>query len=405
MESLIRAIRSLTQIHLSSSEVEEWMKERNIPEENIWTDFPITINYEGTNAVMFSNSGFDYILSLSPLEDSESQTIVYSEMIPAYKSIPTIFFHKTKNISSLSKLDPISSHNIFVVQALQKVVGLNPRDEIERNDISSFIKENIDTINKIRSFFQKAPEKIGSGADGMVFSISDFAILKIFKNEGAFQAAQQAMERINKNPEIAKTEAKIYDAGILGECKLTYRPSKMLYYYIMEKMTPMESILNYDAQAFDFFHFIGNITENLLNTVSNTKTFPLHHCQQLLAEGKDKELKEQLSGYVKSMEDDLRSRHSTSQKIKKLEDKYVSPFQLSIDTSKQQSPLSPLIKEVGKKGQQPFHLRSSWLSSLIEEIMLKVITNRTDLHMGNIGITGYGDLRYFDPAFQFNKNI
>ena len=43
-------------------------------------------------------------------------------------------------------------------------------------------------------------------------------------------------------------------------------------------------------------------------------------------------------------------------------------------------------------------LNSNWLSELIEEITFKFITNRTDLHYGNLGLTHYNKLRYFDPT-------
>lgn len=43
-------------------------------------------------------------------------------------------------------------------------------------------------------------------------------------------------------------------------------------------------------------------------------------------------------------------------------------------------------------------LRKNWLRTLIEEIAVKYLTQRGDLHLGNIGITNYGDFRYFDSA-------
>jgi hypothetical protein len=29
---------------------------------------------------------------------------------------------------------------------------------------------------------------------------------------------------------------------------------------------------------------------------------------------------------------------------------------------------------------------------------MKFLTSRGDLHLGNLGLTGYGDFRYYDPA-------
>jgi len=44
-------------------------------------------------------------------------------------------------------------------------------------------------------------------------------------------------------------------------------------------------------------------------------------------------------------------------------------------------------------------LKDNWLELYIEEVIMKYLTGRTDLHMGNIGVTGYGELRYYDPAY------
>ena len=51
-------------------------------------------------------------------------------------------------------------------------------------------------------------------------------------------------------------------------------------------------------------------------------------------------------------------------------------------------------------------LRSDWLESLAEEFIMKYLTGRTDLHAGNIGLTQYGNFRYFDPAYShWTSNI
>ena len=44
-------------------------------------------------------------------------------------------------------------------------------------------------------------------------------------------------------------------------------------------------------------------------------------------------------------------------------------------------------------------LNSDWLQFLIEEITLKYLTGRGDLHSGNLGLTNYGVFRYFDPSW------
>lgn len=45
-------------------------------------------------------------------------------------------------------------------------------------------------------------------------------------------------------------------------------------------------------------------------------------------------------------------------------------------------------------------LNKDWLMLLTEEMIMKFITDRTDLHVGNLGITPNGKFRYFDPAYK-----
>jgi hypothetical protein len=52
-----------------------------------------------------------------------------------------------------------------------------------------------------------------------------------------------------------------------------------------------------------------------------------------------------------------------------------------------------------KTSGRSFKINPNWLSKLIEEMLWKYATGRNDLHGGNLGITSFGDFRYFDPAY------
>jgi hypothetical protein len=59
------------------------------------------------------------------------------------------------------------------------------------------------------------------------------------------------------------------------------------------------------------------------------------------------------------------------------------------------------LESFGKK----LNLRAGWLELLCEEIIMKLLTGREDLHIGNLGVTAQGELRYFDPQFNFSPEV
>ena len=59
----------------------------------------------------------------------------------------------------------------------------------------------------------------------------------------------------------------------------------------------------------------------------------------------------------------------------------------------------PQEKEKLNAAGKSFKINPNWLLKLIEEMLWKYATGRDDLHGGNIGITSFGDFRFFDPAY------
>lgn len=133
-----------------------------------------------------------------------------------------------------------------MITALHKI---SPYSFITDDDINQFIIENKETIDKIRSMFHKAPKLLGEGADGVVFDIGGL-VLKIFKNHFSFEAACEAMDRLYENPELAKTEAMIYDIDVLGHIL-----GNEIYYYITEKMTTTDNFTrDQDKSLRDYYN-------------------------------------------------------------------------------------------------------------------------------------------------------
>jgi len=47
---------------------------------------------------------------------------------------------------------------------------------------------------------------------------------------------------------------------------------------------------------------------------------------------------------------------------------------------------------------ETYKLNNNWLNRFVEEILVKLLTGRNDLHIGNLGITNNGYFRFFDSA-------
>jgi len=165
---------------------------------------------------------------------------------------------------------------------------------------------------------------------------------------------------------MAKTEAMVYESGILG-----YVKNQPIYYYIMEKMDP---VLNPDSglstQSVDA---IGYIASEIAKIIKNNFIDKINTMRKIIR-------KEELS-----------------QKSKDILKRNINLISRQIFSSLHKNEIIDLYKETVDKDKI---LRNNWLFFLIEEIVVKVITGRGDLHMGNIGVNSQGFLRYFDPAHE-----
>ena len=247
------------------------------------------------------------------------------------------------------------AHENWLITALSSLLS-KPKNKNFLDDVADFIKENKATIDKIRRHFAVSdPQVLGQGADGVAFAISPSLVLKIFRSEGSLKHALRAMDRLHKNPDLAKTEAMIYDAGKLGELD-----GHSIYYYIIERMKPVEKMSStvYSALARVIDDFRGEAYSQI----------DVEKYKRLLKDPKNlPEVKIAIKEAARSLVKDAKSR--LGDRIKVIE------------------------QELETK------IKPDWLESLAEEIIVKYLTGRTDLHMGNIGFTGYGHFRYYDPVY------
>ena len=229
-----------------------------------------------------------------------------------------------------------------------------------------FISKNKEKLDKLAGQFQTIPKLLGSGVDGSVYSIGPDRVLKLFTSEFSFKKSLEAIKSLHTNLPMAKTEAMVYESGILG-----YVKNQPIYYYIMEKMDP---VLNPDSglstQSVDA---IGYIASEIAKIIKNNFIDKINTMRKIIR-------KEELS-----------------QKSKDILKRNINLISRQIFSSLHKNEIIDLYKETVDKDKI---LRNNWLFFLIEEIVVKVITGRGDLHMGNIGVNSQGFLRYFDPAHE-----
>jgi hypothetical protein len=360
-----RAISDLLGTNIPHEQLLSWVKKNRSVLENIkGNDWRLV--QEAGNLYLRTFENWDYsgprdigIFSFIGKTSTPPKSIDASEisLLQNDGPIPNLWFFRgpEEGANIALQTTPETAHENWLITALSSLLSKMP-DGSFLNDVADFIKENKVTIDKIRRHFAVSnPQVLGQGADGVALAISPSLVLKIFRSEGSLKHALRAMERLHKNPDLAKTEAMIYDAGKLGELN-----RYSIYYYIIERMKPVDKMSStvYSALARVIDDFRGGAYSKIdvgkyKRLLKDPKNLPevkmaIKEAAQILA----RDVKSRLGDRVKMIEQELDGK-----------------------------------------------IKSDWLESLAEEIIVKYLTGRTDLHMGNIGFTGYGHFRYYDPVY------
>lgn len=317
----------------------------NAAEINVSSYWQTTPNY-----ILTYSSIYDIYITHDPDTISPYFNTQSSSILKNYKQIPKLFLIKGQRTQAHSSMPKDIAHYMFVASALNKHISFNNPDDHE--SIREFIVSNKSKLDKIRSIFSKEPQEIGSGADGIAYDIGNGFILKLFFSTNAYNHAVNAINRLHSNPTLGKTEAMIYDAGLIGDFR-----KKPVYYYIIEKMeTIRNSEINYN---------VDNLITSLLDLIKN----------------------------------DINHWNTISGKMPKLNDNTFKKIILTF-VEKYKQRLSYICKEdISTINKEKINvLQYNWLDLFIEEVILKILTRRADLHTGNIGITSSGYLRFFDPV-------
>lgn len=294
--------------------------------------------------------------------DLSSEAILQPEGV-----IPTLWLYNGKIVhpSAISDQNPILGHYYFILEALAFLFNRSLDNKNFIKETEGFLEKHKNKIDQFKKMSQGGEiTLLGTGAQGIAFQLSPNLVIKFFTSLEGYQEAKNSIERLHQHPELARTEAMMYDFGIVG----TFSNSPV-YYYIMEKMQPVRGFTS--GVSSDILHIInivvGFILENkeFWRSVKRKIHDPKNH----------KEIKmivlEQAAKFSNILKNDEIAIYS-------------------IDRVERKIP----------------NLNKKWLASLVEEIIMKYLTDRADLHTGNLGVTNYGEFRYFDPAHPaYTSNI
>lgn len=365
-------LSNLVNDHITEDDFNRWLeKNRNslskIPSKNRWALLP---NNLGVRTHVGNDKDYNDIYVYVTKNSSPPDKLIVSEemILQSQGKIPPLWLWIGQaDYTDTSKiLEADLAHNEFLVNAVKYLYGY-----VDFNSVKELIQQNRKVIDGIRSFFVGRPQFLGEGADGVVYAISPNAILKFFNDEHLYNETKKAIDRLHTQPDLAKTEAMIYDVG-----KLTTNNSENPYniqYYIMERMKPITSF-----DDVNFTYAIKSIIISVINYIISSRFSKWKEFKSKINDPKVHSLiKSEVMKAAQLLAPDIRNSHH----------KYIY-----------------LIES------KNIQLNDNWLEVLIEEIIMKYLTSRTDLHTGNLGVTNHGEFRYFDPAYreytsEFNDRI
>ena len=273
------------------------------------------------------------------------------------KNIPKLFIRIEDFYSDKPKLvDKLVANEQWLISCFVKILRYE-ESKIDRL-LPKFISDNQSKINSLKTFWTKNPTILGSGADGIAFDIGNGMVMKIFQEKFAYEKAKAAQERLFSNRLMPETEAMIYD---IGEFKMPGTMIDPLYYLIIERMANVKDMREqYNLPKEYDIETILYVIKKLI--ISNDKYTELRGTRKTL------------------------NNNEIIQKIK----------EITLDIIKDvNNECSGNIENI----EETTAMSKDWLTKLIYEIIVKLLTERKDLHMGNIGINQQGYFRFFDPAY------
>ncbi len=360
--SLMRQVKSLTRTNPTS---EQWMNWLNANKTVLGDDLAQgywEYNDQRSSYLPLSGRESAYITTSQdpPYPEFERKSFA---MLSASPPIPTLWLQIGSTVyESTPSVPPELGHYAWLIEGIRQIMGGSTQE------IAEFLLKNRAKIDRVRRAFEtQTPKYLGGGADGAAFDIGGGKVLKLFRDDISYEKAKLAFDRLHKSPSLAKTEAMIYDVGVLG--RMFNRPEdpnsgSVVYYYIIEMMKPIRELFG-GRWEIPVQRILVGIADRL-NRIKESKLRAL----KLAIHDPDK------SDLIRKVVKE--EAHQMAEEIKR----------------------DPELKYRVRESEQTLtNLKPNWLELYVEEVIMKYLTGRTDLHMGNLGVTNYGELRYYDPAY------
>jgi len=305
-----------------------------------------------------------------------------AKLMPS-KPIKETFLYRYEVGSKTTESSPKElKHYSFLIGVISTLANEKNHNNSDLVDATyKFIEENKELLDKIMLSFKTLPRYINEGADGIVFSIGENRVIKFLNSKFAYDKSIEAVNRIFEKSEGAELEPMIYDHGQFKPITIKKHLSQNLetitiYYYIMEKMVPVFNIMNENV--------IVELLDKIFKKIENIQPNILEWKQKL--KDKNNKIFEEI---------DPKTKEITTLVANEIINDPVFYAKLRHELRKSRDKIKESLNPAADK---KFEFNSNWLQKLVKEIIWNNILDRKDLFARNLGITGYGDFRYFDPA-------
>ena len=357
---------TLIEHSVTEQELKYWLKLNNLDfvleKWNIYNN--ILINYD--SGLILSKEKILLPEVINDLYNSPEVTTQEERMLLNTTKIPRLYLYKFKrdymSVKDISQR--LSFRYRYILGYLAGRGGVLSDNLLAR--ALKDIEQNKANILNLEKMFETVPKDLGWGASGVAYDVGNNKVLKLFSDKFIHDKALQAIDYLHKRPEIADTEAMIYDTGYLGKFA-----GVNIYYYLMEKMVPVRDLVDKKDDSND-------LNPVLIEIISFIKQYILYTYSIVFMELKAKFKNiDRNGGDLKELKTEI--------------DKMI------LILMKQLLKEGDISDEVVKM-QKLYNLSPNWLNSFIKEIIVKYLTSRTDLHTGNLGLNKANKIRYFDPS-------